>query len=191
MPIWSRRWPSPRRVCEVCDPGWLAPRERCSLRWCPTNQTKCLSSTSSFDWLHASLPVDLNCLIYQCFLLRSAPLLPAYRSAATVPDDAGNEEDVPPETIADVLPRADDVLGKVQVEENAPDNIDLWIATMRECFVGVEYLYNEVSKYWHCTCCMKSYRILMIYLFDLCATHVLFRRRSALGCYLKPRLFFP
>jgi hypothetical protein len=44
------------------------------------------------------------------------------------------------------LPRADDMLGKVQVEENAPDNIDLWIKTMGECFVGVEYQYDEVSE---------------------------------------------
>lgn len=83
-------------------------------------------------------------------MLRSAPLLPAllpaYRSAAVAQDHAGDEEDVPPETIADVLPRADDVLGKVQVEENAPDNVDSYIKTMGECFVGAEYKYNEVSE---------------------------------------------
>ena len=88
-------------------------------------------------------PDDLDCLIHQCFLLRGEPLLPPYRSAVTAPGGAHSEEDVPAETIADVLPRADDVVGKVQAEENAPNNIDSWIELMGECFVGVEYRYDE------------------------------------------------
>ena len=88
-------------------------------------------------------PDDLHCLIHQCYLLRSEPLLPAYRSAVSAPNHAGSEGDVPPETIADVLPRANDVVGKVQVEEIAPDNIELWIELMGECFVGVEYQYDD------------------------------------------------
>jgi len=42
-----------RRRCP--PPGWLARRKRCSLRWCPTSQTKCLTSKSSFDKLRARL----------------------------------------------------------------------------------------------------------------------------------------